>query len=289
MLEFYKVLGAVSAVCLAYVADSVRGEQHGKVMAIIGASIGLSFVFAFILGSFISSKFGLKGLFVATSIFASLSLLFAFLLPEAKQQISKFKLSEFKAVLKDFQLFYANIQISILHLTLSASFFLIPKVLEKVFKSEINYLTFYLPAIIIAFIAVMPLIRKRELFKKIIPIKWFLLSLSLFLFASPLGFSSQLAFVVILTLFFFSFTYLEATLPTLLFAIKTTNNKGAVSGIYSVYQFTGNFLGGILGAQLYNNQLGGSIQSPFYTLAALAVLAFVITYFLIKKVNHHGK
>src|SRR5574344_124342 len=60
--------GAVSAVVMALLADVTREENRMKAMAMMGMSIGLSFVIAFSLGPWLTGWVGISGLFWVTTV-----------------------------------------------------------------------------------------------------------------------------------------------------------------------------------------------------------------------------
>lgn len=266
--------GAVSAVCLAFVADSTRGSQHGKVMAIIGMSIALSFILAFILGPLISNAFGLQGLFISITLLSVAALLFAYLLPKPNQQLKVFAIADFWLVVKKLTLFKINIQVFLLHATLSASFFILPMLVSQVAKSNASLV--YLPAIILAFIIIFPLIRKREKAIGRMTYFWGVLAVALLGLAFGFTYQNTLILIFILMLFFIGFTFIEATLPTYLLKVASGTSRGASSGIYSVFQFVGNFSGGVIGATLYQQTSeSGSIEHSFFVLAAIIFVLFL--------------
>lgn len=270
--------GAVSAVCLAYIADSVRGEQHGKAMAIIGMSIGASFIISFMIGSMIS---GLTGLFVIMVVLSTFALLFAYALPKPPQKLAVFDLAEFLRVAKNSRLFLVNIQVALLHMSLSASFFLLPILLKSHFPDSSRAALYVLP-ILLSFVFAMPLIRKtRDSVAQFLPWQWLVLSSALILFSLSETLEQQWLFMTVVGIFFFAFTYIEAMLPTRLFQLAKETSRGATSGVFSVYQYSGNFLGGWVGAKLYTiYATNGTIQSSFYVLAALTLLVAAITFFI---------
>ncbi len=137
-------MGAVSPVCLAYVADGVRGSEHGKAMAIIGMGIAFSFVVSFVLGSMIP---GLTGLFILMSCLALLAILFTISLPKVEQSLTVFTIADFIGVAKNMRLLFVNCQVALLHMTLSASFFLIPKLLHNGLPNS-SHLVLYVPGIV---------------------------------------------------------------------------------------------------------------------------------------------
>ncbi|MBS9777695.1 MAG: MFS transporter [Gammaproteobacteria bacterium] len=280
--------GAVSAVCLAYVADSIRPSEQSKTMAIIGVSIALSFLLSFVLGSMIG---GLTGIFILMSCLSVFALIFAYALPAPNQQLSIFKMSEFKAVAKDMNLLLVNLQVAFLHMTLSASFYLIPILLERQLPN-VDRMILYIPSIIGAFILVMPIIRKtKDNVGVRLPAFWACFAIAIFLFAATPAFNHVWLFSIILGLFFFAFTFIEAALPTRLFQLTRSTSRGATSGIFSVYQFSGNFLGGLLGAKIYTTLANnGTIEYSFYILAIPALCAAAATFFTKSQQTrvHHG-
>lgn len=59
--------GAIAAALAALAADYTRDSQRTKAMAIVGASVGLSFVLAIVLGPEIAARFGLGAVFSLTA------------------------------------------------------------------------------------------------------------------------------------------------------------------------------------------------------------------------------
>ena len=55
--------GAISAVLMAFLADSVNEENRAKANALVGFQIGVAFMLSLLLGPIITSKIGLQGLF----------------------------------------------------------------------------------------------------------------------------------------------------------------------------------------------------------------------------------
>ena len=70
-------IGAVSAAITAWVADSTRPEVRTRAMAMVGASIGLSFAVSLVLSPVLVGQFGLSGLFWVISILGFICLLIA--------------------------------------------------------------------------------------------------------------------------------------------------------------------------------------------------------------------
>jgi len=79
--------GAISSVIMALAGDLTRDSQRTKIMAIIGASIGLSFMLSIIIGPVLMTRFDLAGIFyfiACSGIVATLLVLFV--IPEPQQK-----------------------------------------------------------------------------------------------------------------------------------------------------------------------------------------------------------
>ena len=72
--RFLQGAGAIAAALTAMAADVTRESQRTKAMAVIGASVGLSFVLAIVLGPVIASAMGLQGVFLVTACLGTLGL-----------------------------------------------------------------------------------------------------------------------------------------------------------------------------------------------------------------------
>ncbi|MCP4841338.1 MAG: MFS transporter, partial [Halieaceae bacterium] len=62
--------GAIASTVMAMVADLTREEQRTKAMALVGASIGVSFILALVLGPLVASLSDLAGVFWFTALLA---------------------------------------------------------------------------------------------------------------------------------------------------------------------------------------------------------------------------
>jgi len=270
-------MGAVSSTCLAYIADSIRGHHHGKAMTIIGLSIALSFVLSFLLGPVISHYFGLSGIFLATASMVLIAMVAVYFLPNPEQTLTVFNVSEFIQAAKDRHLLMVNFQIGLLHMTLAASFFIIPHILHD-YLPEYSMVWLYVTPIAAAFILVMPFIRKnRDKAVTQLPYFWGGLTLAIIGFAF-MAVAKAWFFMLILCFFFFCFTFIEAMLPSRLFQLAKKTSRGATSGIFSVYQYLGTFTGAIIGSQLYQYFLEyDNIPHSFFILAIItAAVAFMV-------------
>jgi MFS family permease len=274
MVTFGRVLqgaGAISGAVLALAADLTREEQRPKVMAVIGASIGLSFAAAMVLGPVLAKWAGLSGVFWFTAVLACCAmLLVAFIVP---QSVSKAPMAEtlalpqsLGAMFKHRQLCQLNLGVLLLHLILTAMFVALPTLLQQYGLAPVKHWQFYLPVLLGSFVLMIPMmiIAMRKAQEK----GFFLLAIALLLSAMLLslllpGFTALSA---ALLLFFIGFNFLEASLPALVSRIAPAGQRGSAMGIYSSSQFLGAFLGGVV---------GGTVMQHFGYQALFAVLALI--------------
>ena len=165
MVTFGRVLqgmGAISGAVLALAADLTREEQRPKVMAVIGATIGLSFAVAMIAGPLIAAAAGLSGIFWFTAVLALCGVLIvSFLVPKAAQQASDSEALAKPGFILDLfkhpQLLQLTAGVLILHLMLTAVFVVVPQqLLSQRLLSEQHWQV-YLPVLLGAFVLMVPM------------------------------------------------------------------------------------------------------------------------------------
>ncbi|MEN9849330.1 MAG: hypothetical protein RL368_2070, partial [Pseudomonadota bacterium] len=247
--------GAISSALLALTADLTQEEHRTKAMAIMGISIGMSFVVALILGPVLSGWIGVLGLFWVSAVLAIIAIIVLYkVVPQPLQ--SRFHSdaepvpAQFKRVLQDPELLRLDAGIFLLHLLLTALFVTLPMSLKNVLPPEQHWLV-YLSTLVAAVIAMMPFMMIAERYRRL---KQVFIGAIAVLALSQLGLSfvqeSLWGMVIMLFFFFTAFTLLEATLPSLISKIAPADSKGTAMGIYASTQFFGAFLGGVLGGWL---------------------------------------
>lgn len=263
--------GAIAGAVLALAADLTREEQRPKVMAIIGASIGLSFAAAMVLGPLVARAAGLSGVFWFTALLAILAMLIVwFLVPVSVQKAPMADTlalpQSLVAMLKHRQLLQLDMGVMLLHLMLTAMFVALPALLKGYGLASVKHWQFYLPVLAGSFVLMIPMmiIAMRKAQEK----GFFLLAVSLLVSAMLIllllpGF---VALSCALLLFFIGFNFLEASLPALVSRIAPAGQRGSAMGIYSSSQFFGAFLGGLI---------GGAVVQQFGYQALFAVLAVI--------------
>lgn len=250
--------GAIGSTILAATADLTREEVRTKAMAIMGISIGVSFIIAMILGPILSVKLGISGIFDITAMCALLAIVVVWIkVPNSNkhifhrdQQIDKKNL---KQTLKNTQLLRLDLGIFFLHAILTATFIVLPLTLtNQLHLSKIAQAWIYAPVLILSFFLMVPFVIIAETkykMKKIFvgAISFFALSQILFIYAN-----SHISIIILsLIIFFTAFILLESTLPSMVSKMAPVSAKGTALGVYSSCQFFGAFLGGSVGGYLY--------------------------------------
>ena len=266
--------GAIAAPVMALLADLTQEVHRTKAMALIGASIGVSFGVAIAAGPVLAGFIGLHGLFWligALSLLAILVIIFAVPQPLAirKHRDAQIMRESFMQVLKNAELLRLNYGIFTLHAILTASFVVVPLLMRDVGLLPPDHWQVYLPVFVFSFIAIVPFIIIAEKKRKMKPV---FLTAILVIMLADLGlmqFNSTLIGIVgCLWLFFTGFNLLEATLPSLISKTAPGDVRGTAMGIYSTCQFLGAGLGGSLGGWCYGHY---GVQAVFLFCAMFAL------------------
>ena len=246
--------GAISAVLMAFLADSISEDNRAKANAFVGFQIGVAFMLSLIIGPIITSRIGLSGLFWVIGLLSIIAMLIVLSL-EYSKPINYYRLSfgAFRETLSR-ELIALDFSVFSLHLILASGFIVMPLlIMENQIVSMIDNWQLYLPAVLLSFIGMIPLIIISEKFKKtkyILLLSIFLLIISQIIFyISNLNFS---VFLITLTIFFVAFNTVEAILPSLLSKTASASKRGLAMGIFSTSQFLGTFIGGAIGGLIYD-------------------------------------
>jgi MFS family permease len=267
--------GAIASTLMALVADLTREEQRTKAMALVGASIGLSFALALVLGPLVASHWGLSGVFYLTSILALTGIgIVVFRVPQPAPQAIRSDISpslhSFMASMRDPDLVRLSFGVFVLHFILMACFLVVPRLLEVEMGigRELHW-QIYLPVLLLSILGMLPLMRVAERGGR--PQAMFMLGIGLILVSVlVLGWAAhEKAIYIGLWLFFVGFNYLEATLPSLVSKTAAASNRGSALGVYSSCQFLGAFAGGAVGGLLLQQ---GSVHAVFAVSGGLAAL-----------------
>ncbi|HEX9810586.1 MAG TPA: MFS transporter [Burkholderiales bacterium] len=265
--------GAVSAAVTALVADLTRDTQRTKAMAVIGITVGASFLVAIPLGSALNALIGVPGIFWLTAGLASVGIAVLWLAvprpPARPRGPAPALLPQLRAVLRNRDLLQLNVGIFALHAALTAMFVVLPAALvERAGLPQNEHAALYLPLMVASAIPLFPIIawsersgRQRHAYAAAV------LVLTLALGGLSLAHDSLMAIGAGLLVFFVAFNLLEASLPSLVSKTAPAHAKGMAIGVYSTFQFLGAFVGGDRGGWLYQH----------YGMAAVLAGAAVIT------------
>lgn len=265
--------GAVSAVVMALLTDLTREAHRTRAMGVIGATVGLSFGLAMVLGPLIAAGTGLHGLFLFTSVMALASMVLIFLFvptPVAVVRDSPRRrvLPMLWCVLRHPGLFRLDLGVFLLHLVMVAVFVVVPPLLitYEQFPVERHW-QIYLPVILVSLVFMAPLMMMAERRGRlrgtlVLAGAGIVASLVVLAFAHR-----SLAGVVIgLLVYFTAFNLLEALMPSMVGKLSPAGSRGTAMGVYSSGQFFGAFFGGLIGGGL------SAVLSPAGVLLVCAVL-----------------
>ena len=272
--------GAVSAVVMALLADVTREENRMKAMAVMGMSIGLSFVVAFTMGPWVTGLVGISGLFWVTTVMGLAAIAMLLMVPKVTRHHKNFQqgyLEQLKQVLKMGDLNRLHISVFTLHLLLTAMFIYVPSQLIEVAELPLSsHGWIYLPLLVVSLFFAFPSIVLAEKYRKmrsifLTAIGGIILGLLIMIF----GFESKYVLIGGLGLFFIAFNVMEALLPSWLSKAAPIQSKATAMGVNASSQFLGAFFGGIIGGQLLllnNTSLGWSI------LSAIAIIWLLVSF-----------
>lgn len=251
--------GAIGSVLIALLADLTPDSQRTKAMAVIGATIGISFSLAMVVSPAITHQFGLSGVFYFTMFLAICGIILLHtVIPSPKHEWLRPENDEhyslLKTVLSNKVLLRLNAGIFFQHVILTSTFFVIPLLLQQELKQGnlSEQWQFYLPLMLVSFLLMIPFIYYAERKRKTRTV--FLLSVFATGFAQLfLAFfhSHWLEFCCLMLIYFVAFNILEASLPSLISKRAPAHMKGTAMGAYSSCQFMGIFAGGLMAGLLY--------------------------------------
>jgi len=242
--------GAISAAVTASIADATRDEHRTKAMALVGASVGVTFAGSLVLAPALYPMIGVKGLFALTGILVIGAIgVLIWIVPSAPQTAESSAAHSNDRIWLNPQLLRLNVGIFVLHTVLMAMFVVLPALL--VIRGGLplsEHWKVYLPVVLLSFALMMKPLMIAERRALIRPL--FIGSIVLVL-AALLGLvlhgASLLWLGVWLLVFFVGFNILEACLPSLVSRVAPASAKGLALGIYNTAQALGLFAGGVMG------------------------------------------
>jgi predicted MFS family arabinose efflux permease len=247
-------------------------------MAMIGASIGLSFALSLVLAPLMVGWGGLSGLFwLITAMGVIAFLVAAWVVPAVPRTPRSNQPPNYRAVLAHRGLMRLNFGVFCLHLTQVSLFVVVPPLLVQLGGIEAQGLwRVYLPVLFVSFLFMVPIIFLTEK-KRAHPqtLRWSVAGLTLVGLGLATTGTHWGWLIFWLTGFFVAFNVLEALQPSLVSRAAAAEMKGLALGVYNTTQAMGLFMGGAVGGWLAQN-LGQ--DAVFWAIAGLSALWLVVTW-----------
>jgi MFS family permease len=271
--------GAVGAVILALVADLTSEENRTKAMAMVGISIGISFMAALVLGPLLARFIAVDGIFWLMVVLALIGIAITLFIVPDPPRLRVHRDAEavpalIGSVLKNKELLRLDFGIFALHAMLTAGFLVVPGLLHETLGVTSHDQWFvYLPVLVVSVAVMVPALIAAERYRRM---KGVFIGAVVALVVSQalLYVDAYNMFVLLaaLVVFFSAFNVMEASLPSLITKTAPPDAKGTATGIYSSAQFLGIFVGGVVGG--WAHQTGGS--AGVFALTVLIALLWLL-------------
>jgi predicted MFS family arabinose efflux permease len=272
--------GAVGSVILALIADLTSEENRTKAMAMVGITIGVSFMVALVIGPILAGVVGVSGIFWLMVGLAVVGIaITAFIVPRPRS-LSVHRDTEavpamLRSVLQNRELQRLDFGIFALHAMLTASFLVVPSLLhDRLNVTSHSQWMVYLPVLLLSVVVMVPAIIAAEKYRRMKAVFVGAIA-ALAVSQLMLVIGGEYIYIVLaaISLFFAGFNVMEATLPSLVTKAAPPAAKGTATGIYSSSQFLGIFVGGVVGGWVH--QSAGS-SGVFAWTGALALIWLVV-------------
>ena len=272
--------GAVGSVILALVADLTGEENRTKAMAMVGITIGMSFMVALVTGPILAGVIGVSGIFWFMVGLALLGIVITIFIVPRPRYLRVHRDAEtvsgmLGSVLRNGELLRLDFGIFTLHAMLTASFLVVPSLLHaRLNVNSHSQWQVYLPVLLLSVAVMVPAIIVAEKYRRMKGVFiGAVAALAASQFMLVLGKDDVYVVLAAITLFFAGFNVMEASLPSLVTKTAPPDAKGTAAGIYSSAQFLGIFVGGVVGGWVH--QIAGS-GSVFAWSGALALLWLLV-------------
>ena len=271
--------GAVGSVILALVADLTTEENRTKALAMVGITIGASFMVALVAGPILAALIGVPGIFWLMVGLALVGIAITEFMVPRPRVVRVHRDAEpvpamIGSVLRNAELLRLNFGIFALHAMLTASFLVVPALLRGTLGlSNHNDWMVYLPVLLVSVVVMVPAIIVAEKYRRMKGV--FVAAVATLVVSQImlyLGAGNLYVLLAALTVFFSAFNVMEASLPSLITKTAPPDAKGTAMGLYSSLQFLGIFAGGVIGG--WANQHGGT--AAVFALTAATALAWLL-------------
>jgi len=264
--------GAISSVIGALAADLTREQHRTKTMAMIGATIGLSFAVSLVVAPALYRFIGMGGLFALTGVLSVAAIWVVQSVvprPQAFARPAHTGESRLAEAMRP-ELLRVNFGIFSLHLVQMAMFVVLPPRLVEAGLALPEHWKLYLPVVVASFAIMVGPILYADRRNRPKPVLLGAVTL-LILVEAALAASAPSIWILaaLLFAFFAAFNVLEALIPSLISRLAPAHARGTAMGVYNTTQTLGLFFGGLLGGWIAKH------WGPPTVFAACAVLAAV--------------
>jgi MFS family permease len=245
--------GAINSVAMALGADLTREQHRTKLMAMIGATIGLMFAVSLVGAPVLYRYVGMGGIFALTGVlaFAAMAVV-RYLVPDlAPQPASEPHAAAPAGRVIGPEMLRLNAGIFVLHMVLYAMFVVVPPMLVHAGWPLAEHWKIYLPVLGASFVFMVPAVfyaDRRNQPKPVLLGAVALLAITFAVLAA--GKTGSLGLALLMLGFFVAFNILEAMLPALVSRSAPTHGRGFAIGVYNTTQTLGVFFGGLVGGEM---------------------------------------
>jgi MFS family permease len=268
--------GAINSVAMALAADLTREQHRTKIMAMIGATIGLMVAVSLVGAPVLYRYLGMGGVFALTGMLSLVAIaVVKYFVPDAPPRSKpEPHAAPRPGRLIDAELVRLNAGIFVLHVVLYALFVVVPPLLVHAGLPLAEHWKIYLPVLAASFVLMVPAILyadRRNQPKPVLLGAVALLGATLAGLAAGKAGSAGLA--VLMLGFFVGFNILEAMLPALVSRLAPSHGRGLAIGVYNTTQTLGVFFGGLVGGGVAEHYGPAAV---FGTAAVLCGLWFAV-------------
>ncbi len=274
--------GAISAAISAMIADSTHDHNRTKAMAMVGMTIGTSFIISLIAGPVLYHLIGVPGMFMLTGVLALAAIgVIKWMVPDVPMSGRAEEVgpgASHESVLTP-ALLRLHFSIFVVNFTQVAIFVVVPIALLHYAKIPLrHHWMVYLPVTLGSFVLAIPgiiMAESRGYMRAMLRAGVLMMGASMF--ALAFGYRSEVPLIAELFVFFVGFNLMEALLPSLVSRLAPARRKGMAMGVYNTAQSLGLFAGGAVGGWLAK---AWSAEGVFFACAALCLVWLVVAWFV---------
>jgi len=253
-------VGAMASTLIALIGDGTRDQVRTRGMALMGLVLGVSFALGFLLGPFVSARFGVPAVFGASAVLSVAGiLLFEFLVPARlvphfvrgrrprPGAPGSWSWPEARSLLHDRSLLVLDAGIFTLHAAVTGLFVVVPFLLRDRGVPDLGLWRVYAPVLAAGLVAMILASRVADRPARARGVVLAGVASIVAGLAGLAAFHREVwTITIFLGLFIVGFGAIEPLLAALLTRYTGRGARGTAAGLFNMIQFTGAFLGGSL-------------------------------------------